>query len=309
VNAVQSKPLSILERLARGELLVSDGATGTYLQAHGLEPGGCPEEFNASHPDVVAGMARAYFEAGSDMVLTNSFGGNRFMLKKYGYGDSVPEFNRLAAQHARSVAPPGRYVIGSVGPTGEFLEPVGPVSEAEMLDAFVEQITALEEGGADGVAIETQTSLEEARLAIRAAKENTRLVVMATMVFDKGPRGFFTMMGVTPPQAAVELRKAGADVVGSNCGNGIDKMVEVARQMRQATDGYLLIHSNAGIPAMKSGQVIYPETPEYMAPRFKLLAELGVNIIGGCCGTGPEHIRALAAAVADIRQARRKGAA
>ncbi len=308
MNAVQSKPISILERLARGELLISDGATGTYLQAHGLEPGGCPEEFNVSHPEVVAGMARAYFEAGSDMVLTNSFGGNRFMLKKYGHGDRVREFNRLAVQHARSVAPSGRYVIGSVGPTGEFLEPVGPVSEADMLDAFAEQVTALEEAGADGLAFETMTSLEETCLGIRAAKENTKLAVMATMVFDKGPRGFFTMMGVTPAQAAVELRKAGADVVGSNCGNGIDNMLEVARLMRQAADGYLLIHSNAGIPAMKSGRIIYPETPEYMAPRFKLLAELGVNIIGGCCGTGPDHIRALAAAVAGIRKAGRKGA-
>jgi len=306
VSAVKSKSLSILERLARGDLLISDGATGTYLQAHGLEPGGCPEEFNVSHPDVVAGMARAYYGAGSDMVLTNTFGANRFMLKKYGYGDKVREFTRRAVQLARGAAPPGGYVIGSVGPTGEFLEPAGPVSQAEMLDAFAEQVTALEEAGADGVAFETQTSLEETRLAIRAAKENTRLAVMATMVFDKGPRGFFTMMGVTPVQAAVELRKAGADVVGSNCGNGIDNMLEVARQMRQATDGHLLVQSNAGIPAMRSGRIVYPETPEYMAPRFRSLAELGVNIIGGCCGTGPEHIRALAAAVADIRQARRK---
>ena len=287
----------LLERLQSGQLMISDGATGTFLQQHGLEPGGCPEEFNASRPDVVREMARRYFEAGADMVLTNSFGGSVFMQKKYGYEERVGEFNRLAAEHARSQAPEGRFVVGSIGPTGEFLEPLGPVSESEMYDAFTEQVKALEAGGADGVVVETMTAVEEAALAVRAVRENTSLVVMATMVFDKGPRGFFTMMGVTPERAVHSMQDAGAHVVGSNCGNGIDNMVDIARRMRAETDGFLLIHSNAGIPAMRGGQIIYPETPEYMAERFKELADLGVNIIGGCCGTGPEHIRALAAAV------------
>lgn len=290
-------PAALLARLRGGELLVSDGATGTFLQQHGLEPGGCPEEFNASHPEVVREMARRYYEAGSDMALTNSFGGSVFMQKKYGYGERVAEFNRLAAEHARSQAPEGRFVVGSVGPTGEFLEPLGPVSEAEMYDAFVHQVKALESGGADAVVVETMTAVEEAALAVRAARENTDLVVMATMVFDKGPRGFFTMMGITPEAAVHAMEDAGAQVVGSNCGNGIDNMVDIARRMRAETDGYLLIHSNAGIPSMKNGQIVYPESPEYMAERFRELADLGVNIIGGCCGTGPEHIRALAAAV------------
>ena len=293
----KSGPITLLERLKRGDLLVSDGATGTFLQQHGLEPGGCPEEFNASRPEVVREMARQYFDAGSDMVLTNSFGGSVFMQKKYGYGERVAEFNRLAAEHARSQAPEGRFVLGSVGPTGEFLEPLGPVSEDEMYQAFVEQVKALEAGGADAVVVETMTAVEEAALAVRAARENTDLVVMATMVFDKGPRGFFTMMGVTPEMAVHSMEEAGAHVVGSNCGNGIDNMVDIARRMRAETDGYLLIHSNAGIPAMQAGQIIYPESPEYMAERFRELSGLGVNIIGGCCGTGPEHIQALAAAV------------
>ena len=290
-------PAALLERLQKGYLVISDGATGTFLQQHGLEPGGCPEEFNASHPDVVREMARRYFDAGSDLVLTNSFGGTVFMQKKYGYGERVAEFNRQAAEHARSQAPEGRFVVGSVGPTGEFLEPLGPVSESEMYQAFVEQIKSLEDGGADGVVVETMTAVEEAALAVRAARENTDLVVMATMVFDKGPRGFFTMMGITPERAVHAMEEAGAHVVGSNCGNGIDNMVDIARRMRAETDGYLLIHSNAGIPAMRNGQIVYPESPEYMAERFKELADLGVNIIGGCCGTGPEHIRALASAV------------
>ena len=289
--------MSLLDRLKQGDLLISDGATGTYLQDHGLESGGCPEEFNSTQPEVVQGMARDYFNAGSDLVLTNSFGANRFMLKKYGHGQRVCEFNRLSAQHARSQAPPGRYVLGSIGPTGEFLEPLGPVSAPEMLEAFAEQAVALEEGGADGVVIETMTALEEATLAIKAAKENTNLAVMCTMTFDPGPRGFFTMMGVTPKLAVQELENAGADVVGANCGNGIEVMVQVAKEMRQATDGYLLLHSNAGIPQFNGGKIVYPESPEFMAQRFKALADLGINILGGCCGTGPDHIRAMALAL------------
>ena len=294
---MESGPEALLSRLRSGELLISDGATGTFLQQHGLEPGGCPEEFNASHPEVVREMARQYFEAGSDLVLTNSFGGTVFMQKKYGHGERVEEFNRLAAEHARRQAPQGGFVVGSVGPTGEFLEPLGPVSESEMYGAFVEQVKALEAGGADAVVVETMTAAEEATLAVRAARENTGMVVMATMVFDKGPRGFFTMMGVTPETAVHAMEDAGAHVVGSNCGNGIDNMVDIARRMRAETDGFLLIHSNAGIPAMQGGQIVYPESPGYMAERFKELAGLGVNIIGGCCGTGPEHIRALVAAL------------
>ena len=301
MTAIQEKssngPAVLLARLQRGELLISDGATGTFLQQHGLEPGGCPEEFNASHPEVVREMARQYFDAGSDMVLTNSFGGTVFMQKKYGYGERVSEFNRLAAEHVRSQAPDGKFVVGSIGPTGEFLEPLGPVSESEMYDAFSVQVRALEAGGADAVVVETMTAVEEAALAVRAARENTGLVVMATMVFDKGPRGFFTMMGITPEAAVHAMEDAGAHVVGSNCGNGIDYMVDIARRMRAETNRYLLIHSNAGIPAMQGGRIIYPESPEYMAERFRELVDLGVNIIGGCCGTGPEHIRALAAAV------------
>jgi len=289
--------LSILDRLARGDLLISDGGAGTYLQGHGLEPGACPEEFNFSHPEVVQGMARAYFEAGSDLVLTNTFGANRFMLGKHGHGDRVGEFNRLGAQLACSQAPPGGYVFGSVGPSGQFLEPLGEVSEAEMLDAFVEQVTALEEGGVDGVVVETMTAVEEAALAVKAARENTNLVVASTMVFDKGPRGFFTMMGVTPDRAVKASFDAGAHIAGANCGNGIEVMVELARELRQVTGAYLLIHSNAGIPVLKDGEVIYPETPEYMGEHFKILAGHGINIIGGCCGTGPAHIRALATAL------------
>ena len=286
----------ILQRL-ENEILIFDGATGTYLQQHGLESGGCPELMNADAPETIRGMARAYFDAGSDIVLTNTFGGTKFRLKHYDAQDRVRELNKLAAEHAKSQAGTSQYVAGSVGPTGEFIEPLGEVSESEMYDAFAEQITALEEGGADAVMIETQMVLEEAQIAINATRENTDLIVMATMVFDKGPRGFFTMWGTSPEDAATGLRNAGADVIGSNCGNGIDKMIEIAEQMRNVVDCPIVIQSNAGIPAYKDGDIIYPETPEYMAERYKILAEIPVQMLGGCCGTTPDHIRALNQAV------------
>ena len=286
----------VLQRLDT-EILLFDGATGTYLQQHGLESGGCPELMNADAPDTIRQMARDYFNAGSDIVLTNTFGGTKFRLKHYDSQDRVRELNTLAAEHARSQAGPGQYVAGSVGPTGEFLEPLGMVSESEMYDAFVEQIIALEQGGADAVMIETQMVLDEAQIAIKATRENTDLVVMSTMVFDKGPRGFFTMWGTSPEDAAKGLREAGADVVGSNCGNGIDKMIEIADQMRPVVDCPIVIQSNAGIPAYRGGEIIYPESPDYMAERYKQLAAVPVQILGGCCGTTPEHIQALAEGV------------
>lgn len=284
---------TLMDRLGKDRPMVSDGATGTYLQERGLEPGGCPEELNISKPDLIRQMAKDYFDAGSDMVLTNSFGGNKFMLNKYGYREKLRQINKLAAQHARDSASPDQYVVGSVGPTGEFIEPLGPVSPDEMFDSFVEQVTALEEGGADAVVIETMTALEEATLAIKAARDNTKLAVMATMTFDPGPRGFFTMMGVSPERAANELGNAGAHVIGANCGNGIDNMIKIARLIRETTDVYTIIHSNAGMPVIVKGQIVYPETPEYMAERFVTLIDIGIDIVGGCCGTTPNHIRAL----------------
>ncbi len=293
MTGTKNSGTGILEQISSSRPLISDGATGTWLQSHGLEPGGCPEEMNATEPRLIKKMAAEYFEAGSDLVLTASFGGNRFMLKKYGHENRVREFNLLSAKHVKSQAPQQGFVVGSVGPTGEFLDPLGNVSELEMKDAFAEQITALSEGGADAILIETMYSLEESFLAIEAAKENTELTIMATMTFDKGPRGFFTMMGTTPRQAAEELVKSGADIVGANCGNGIETMLEIAKEMRDATSAPILIHSNAGIPDIRQGQIVYPETPEFMATYFKYMAGQGIDILGGCCGTTPRHIRAL----------------
>jgi 5-methyltetrahydrofolate--homocysteine methyltransferase len=290
--AADGKP-GILDRLAAGETLIFDGATGTYLQNNGLEPGASPELMNATHPEVVQGMSKQYFDAGSDIVLTNSFGGNKFMLERYGAGERLTELNKLAAEHARSVAPEGKFVAGSIGPTGEFIEPLGNVTEDELYDNFSAMAKAFEAGGADAVMIETQLAIDEAAIAVRAAKETTNLVVMSTMVFDQGPRGYFTMMGVTPEQAVEGLQEAGADIVGSNCGLGIEKMVEIATRMRAVTDKYLVIQSNAGMPVIQKGETCYLDTPEYMAEHYGKLADLPINVLGGCCGTTADHIRAL----------------
>ena len=284
---------SLLERIESGETLISDGGIGTYLQSHGLEAGGDPEEFNITNPETVKLMAKEYYDAGSDIVLTNTFGGTIFRQKHYGLDHKVHDLNEQAALIAKSQTPEGKFVLGSVGPTGQFLEPYGDISEKDMYEGFKEQILALEAGGVDGIILETMTALEEAAIAIKVALENTNLLIAATMTFDKGPRGFFTMMGITPEDAAIELSNAGAHIVGSNCGNGIDNMIEIAQRMRDSTDIPLIIHSNAGIPSMKSGNIIYPETPEYMAERFMKLKDIGINIIGGCCGTSPFHIKAI----------------
>ena len=281
-----------LEQIQQGRVLISDGATGTYLQQHGLEAGGCPEVLNADAPEVVRGMAAAYFEAGSQMVETNSFGGSRYMLAKYGFGERVEELNRLGAELARSVAPPGRFVLGSIGPTGEFLEPNGTATEAEMYDVFAEQARGLAAGGVDAFCVETMSDLAECTLAIRAAKEVSGLPVVATMTFDKGPRGFFTMMGITPAGAAEQLAAAGADLVGSNCGIAIEHMIEIITDMRAATGTPILTHINAGIPRIESGQIVYPDTPEMMADCIPRVVAAGANIVGGCCGTSAEHVRA-----------------
>ena len=295
--AAQAGAPTLMERLATGRVMVSDGATWTYLRQHGLESWQCAEEFNLTDGDAVRGMAAAYFDAGAEMVLTNTFGGNRYNLSMYGLGDQVTEFNQRAALLARSEAGPNRYVVGSVGPLGEFPLPLGRVHPDEMRAAYVKQVKALADGGVDALLFETLRVMQEAVIAIEVAKEHTDLPIMASMVFDRGPSGFVTIMGLTPAKAMEELQQAGADVVGANCGNGIDGMVAVAREIRSASSAYTIIHSNAGIPSIKDASIVYPETPEYMAPRFAELADIGVSIVGGCCGTGPEHIHALTASL------------
>ena len=277
--------------LIKENVLLGDGATGTFLQSRGLEPGGCPELMNVEKEEAVLEMADNYFKAGSDFVLTNTFGGSPFMLKKYGYEKNVEEFNRKAAEIAKSVCPENKFVFGSIGPTGEFLEPLGNVTEKEMENGFERQLNGLIEGGVDGIIFETQMAIEELVLGIKTAKRFSKLPVIGGMVFDKGPRGFFTMMGISPLKAADEIYNAGGDVVATNCGNGSTIIVELAKELVENSKLPVMVQSNAGIPKIKNKKVIYDETPQFMKKNYQALIDTGVSIIGGCCGTNFDHIK------------------
>ncbi len=282
----------ISEKIQQGKILVSDGAWGTFLHQKGLKPGECPELWNIQRPDDVFDIARSYIEAGADMIETNSFGGSHFKLANYGLGDKVYELNKAAAEISRKAAGSDHFVLGSIGPTGKLLI-MEEVTEGQLYECFKTQSMALAAGGADAIVIETMTDLEEARIAVRAALENTACEVICTMTFEKTMNGEYrTMMGISPAQMTEALIREGASIIGANCGNGIDDMVGIVREIRKfhATVP-ILIHANAGLPIFCDGVTTFPESPSDMAGRVRELAEAGANIVGGCCGTTPDHIR------------------
>jgi 5-methyltetrahydrofolate--homocysteine methyltransferase len=297
---------ALFERVAQGEILISDGAMGTFLHARGLAPGECPESWCVSHADIVRNIAESYAAAGSDIVETNSFGGTSFKLKAYGLADQAAIFNRAAARLAKEAVAGKGYVAASVGPTGQIVEEEGGnVTAAQLYESFKEQVIALAEGGADAICVETMWSVQEATQAIRAVKENTQLPVICTFTFEPGVKGFRTTMGVKPDRAVRAALDAGADMVGANCGNGIANMIEITRQMRATVpQAPILIHANAGLPVVENGETVFKETPEYMASRIAELIAAGANVIGGCCGTNPNHIAAMAA---EVRRLAAKG--
>jgi len=286
------------ERLKKGEIIISDGGLGTMLQAAGLEPGICPESWNIDHPDRVEAIARAYSDAGSEAVETNTFGANRFKLSHYGLQDHVAELNRSAVEIVRRAIGPDKIVLGSVGPTGVLLM-LGETSEDELYEAFKEQCVSLAEAGADAICIETMTALDEAVLAIKAAKWNTHLDVIATMTFDKTIQGDYrTMMGVSPEEMTHAFKAAGADIIGTNCGNGMENMIPIVAEIHQADPKTpILVHANAGKPHFHDGKNIFDETPEITASFVPELIKAGATFIGGCCGTTPDHIRKIKEAV------------
>lgn len=287
----------ICEAVKTGKILVSDGAWGTFLQKKGLKPGECPELWCVERPDDVLDVARSYVAAGADMIESDSFGGTCYKLEHYGLQARTAEINEAAARISKQAAGDRAWVIASIGPTGKLLL-MEDVTEQELYDAFKVQAVALEKGGADAVCIETMSAIDEAVLAIRAAKENTQLEVICTFSFERTQSGGYrTMMGVAPADAATACVAAGADIIGTNCGNGMERMVDIVREMRVACpDTPILVHANAGLPKNVNGVDVFPETPEDMARQVPALVRAGANIVGGCCGTTPAHIKAMAAA-------------
>ena len=303
-----------LHEAARQRRLVADGAMGTALMAAGLESGACGEFWNVARPETILEIQRRYAQAGADVIITNTFGGSRIMLARHGHGDLVTEVNKAAVRIAREALGGGEregWVLGDIGPLGALLEPYGDLSEAAARAALEEQAAVLVEAGADGIIVETQTSLEETGLAIDAAKAAGARTVVASLAYDLSTDGTFyvTMMGVLPDRAARFMEERGADVAGLNCGTSMDMgaVAAVVRAYRAATQLPTMGQPNAGNPALVSGKVVYRQTPAEMAAALPDVLEAGTNIIGSCCGSTHEHTAVIRRAVDAFN--RRQGAA
>jgi 5-methyltetrahydrofolate--homocysteine methyltransferase len=283
----------LIRKLCERAPVITDGAWGTQLQARGLEAGEVPDLWNLSHPQEVAAVARAYAEAGSQIILTNTFGANRIRLAESGGEDRLIEINKAGVALSHEAAGNRALVFASMGPSGKMLM-AGDVTEEQLRAAFEEQAEALAAAGPDGLVIETMQDPQEAVLAVAAAKA-TGLPVVASMVFDSGKDKDRTMMGTTPEQAAAALLAAGADVIGANCGQGIAGFVAICARLKAAADGHpVWIKANAGLPWVENGKAVYATTAAEFAAQVPAVLAAGASFIGGCCGTSPDFIRAIA---------------
>lgn len=285
----------VIERISEKKVLVSDGAWGTFLFKKGLKVQDCPESWNLERPSDVRDIARSYVEAGADIILTNSFGGSPLKLQGYGLEAQTEEINRAAGRLSREAAGDRALVLGSVGPTGKMVF-MGEVPEADILEGYQRQCRGLAEGGVDGIVVETMSDLQEATLAVRAAMEVTGLDIACTFTFEKTQAGEYrTMMGTGVQEAVDGALQAGAGIIGANCGNGSAGMAEIVKEIRtRHREVPVLVHANAGLPRYQDGNTVFPESPAEMAAQVTALVEAGASIIGGCCGTTPEHIREIA---------------
>lgn len=293
-----NKKVSFLKRI-ENEILILDGAMGSLLQAKGIETGRCLEELNISEPDLIVEIHSSYFQSGSQLVETNTFGASVFQLSKHGLEDKVKQINIKAVKNAKEASPDFGYVLGSLGPTGLLIEPVGKATFQQVYEAYRDQAVALAEGGADGLIIETITDIQEARAALLAAKENTDLPVIVTLTFGKNLR--MEISGTDPASAAVIISNLGADLIGLNCGLGPKGALNILKIMSEYSPVPLVIQPNAGIPRLEDGQTIFPDTPEQMAKYVPEFISLGARIIGACCGSTPDHIAKISFAKGDLK--------
>jgi len=287
--------LPFQERLTLPSAIVTDGATGTMLMTAGLPAGVPPEQLNLEAPEKIISLHRAYVKVGSELVLTNSFGGSPIKLALADLGDRTREINRTAAELARQAIGEDRYVAGDIGPTGQLMQPFGPLTYEDAVDAFTCQATALAEGGTDVLWIETMSDLNEAKAAVEGAMQAADLPVVVTMSFDHNRR---TQMGVEPVQAVKTFWEMGVAATGGNCGKSLEDMEAIIQQMREAVPKAVLVAKpNAGLPRLVSLQTVYDTSPEEMADFARRFVKMGVKIVGGCCGSTPAHLAAIAAAV------------
>ena len=288
--------ISLRERISEG-LFLLDGAMGTELIARGIEAGTCNDYLNIESPDTIFDIHRSYFQAGSDAVLTNTFGANKYALGRHGFAERSEEINTAAAQIARRAAGEEKYVLGDIGPSGDFLQPLGNLKPEELKEAFAAQVQALLAGGVDGFIIETMTALDEITIAIEAVKSVCDLPVFASMAFDKAGEDFRTMMGVDPAAAVAQITALGVDAVGFNCGGlNMEQYVGLAKVYASEVKGQvpILAEPNAGKPELVDDKAVYRVSPAEFAAVAEKIYSAGVNIIGGCCGTSPAHIEAMA---------------
>lgn len=289
-------PASVLENLVRQAPILTDGAWGTELQARGLQPGDVPDLWNLVNPDAVLAVAQSYVAAGSQIILTNTFGANRFRLAEADAAGKVADINIAGVTLSRRAAGDDALVFASIGPSGKLLMS-GDVSEDDLAQAFTEQAQAIASAGADAIVIETMQDVAEAVLAIAAAK-TTALPVVACMVFDSGKNLDRTMMGTTPEEAGQALVQAGADVIGANCGQGIAAFAALCARLKAASEGLpVWIKANAGLPVMENGKAVYTTSAEQFAAQVPAVISAGASFIGGCCGTSPAFISAVKAAL------------
>ncbi len=292
--------MNLRERISQ-DLFLLDGAMGTQLIARGIQVGKCNDYLNVESPDVVSDIHRSYFEAGSDAVLTNTFGANKYALGRHRLTEEAAKINSAGARIARKAAGEEKYVLGDIGPSGDFLEPLGSLKVEELKEAFAQQAKALLDGGVDGFIIETMTALDEVTIAIEAVKSvGGGVPVLASMSFDRAGGDFKTMMGVGIEAAAAKIVSLGVDAVGFNCGTAsLDEYIELTEKFVSAVqalsaDVIVYAEPNAGKPELVEDRAVYKVSPEDFAAAVEKIHSAGVNVIGGCCGTGPAHIKALA---------------